>query len=242
VTGREAISSYSSSIPIGSSSGARIPPAFYPGFPGNYVGKLNGQRLEGTVTWTWIGHWTQQRRGTWYATFKEPGPKSDPPGHDSLPRPPETPRRQTPPLQLGGDGCDIAVRPYPREDIESRLVPAASGETASRVERADRLYAASDYAGARSLYRQAATAGAAQALRRIGKLYDYGYGVGRDLEEALRWYRKAAAAGDPVAMHSIRLMYYTGEGLAKNPDEAIRWFRRAADLGVPSAMHDLAAA
>jgi hypothetical protein len=40
-----------------------------PGLTGIYVGKLNGERIEGTVKWTWLGHWNQQIEGTWYATL-----------------------------------------------------------------------------------------------------------------------------------------------------------------------------
>src|SRR5215203_923897 len=38
-----------------------------------YVGQQHGQRVEGTVKWTWLGHWNQEAQGTWYATFDEPG-------------------------------------------------------------------------------------------------------------------------------------------------------------------------
>ena len=38
-----------------------------------YVGQQHGQRVEGTVKWTWLGHWSQEAQGTWSATFDEPG-------------------------------------------------------------------------------------------------------------------------------------------------------------------------
>jgi CHAT domain-containing protein/tetratricopeptide (TPR) repeat protein len=42
-----------------------------PGLIANYVGKLNGDRVEGTVTWIWIGHWTGPIQGKWHATLHE---------------------------------------------------------------------------------------------------------------------------------------------------------------------------
>ena len=42
------------------------------GLTGIYVGRLNGSRIEGTVKWTWLGHWNQQVEGTWYATLDRP--------------------------------------------------------------------------------------------------------------------------------------------------------------------------
>jgi hypothetical protein len=44
------------------------------GLTGIYAGKINGDRIEGTVKWTWVGHWNRQINGTWYATFTEPSP------------------------------------------------------------------------------------------------------------------------------------------------------------------------
>lgn len=43
-----------------------------PGLTAIYVGKLNGDRIEGKVTWTWLGHWDQQVEGTWFATLEQP--------------------------------------------------------------------------------------------------------------------------------------------------------------------------
>jgi hypothetical protein len=44
-----------------------------------YRGRLDGDRVEGTVTWTWVGHWDHQVEGTWYATFGRPRSSAPPP-------------------------------------------------------------------------------------------------------------------------------------------------------------------
>jgi hypothetical protein len=69
-----------------------------PGLTAIYRGKLTGDRIEGTVTWTWLGHWNKQVEGTWYATMQEPAlgrPAPEPPGgappidQGTLPQPPQ---------------------------------------------------------------------------------------------------------------------------------------------------------
>ena len=35
-----------------------------------YIGKVSGERIDGTVTWYWPGHWdNQSKTGVWYASF-----------------------------------------------------------------------------------------------------------------------------------------------------------------------------
>jgi hypothetical protein len=65
-----------------------------PGLTAIYVGKIQGQRVEGTVTWRWLGHWTQEAKGTWFATFGEPGPND----------PTSSPRGTAPQPDPGGSG------------------------------------------------------------------------------------------------------------------------------------------
>jgi hypothetical protein len=71
-----------------------------PGLTGTYVGKLTGGRIEGKVTWSWLGHWNEQVEGTWYATFSEPSPAATAPR--PAPNAPKTGRRV--PLRAPGTG------------------------------------------------------------------------------------------------------------------------------------------
>jgi hypothetical protein len=56
-----------------------------------------------------------------------------------------------------------------------------------------------DYGQALTWYRMAARSGSADAMNNLGVLYQNGWGVTPDREEAARWYRQAAAAGSRVA-------------------------------------------
>ena len=227
-----------------------------------YLGKIVGNRVEGTVTWTWPGHWgNQPAKGTWYATF------DDPTSSNPVPNPQE--RALEAVQALPDDRSPEPVGP-----------PAAQGLQADTridaiVKRADQLYDKRDYAAALPLYQQAAAVGQAHALTRVGFCYDLGYGVQSDPAAALHWYQKAVEAGDleamaylgglyadgtgvpldyaramalfrrsaeggePAGMNRIGRMYTEGHGVSKDPAEAVRWYRKAAGLGYTWAMINL---
>lgn len=97
-----------------------------------------------------------------------------------------------------------------------------------------------DIALAAKLYAEAAAEGLPAAIYRVGRGYDKGRGVARDLIEAGRWYARAAALGYPPAMATLGTMHEFGEGAAPNLAEALRWYRLATDAGGPAGMTSLA--
>ena len=62
-------------------------------------------------------------------------------------------------------------------------------------------------------------------------MYENGWGVPKDYDEAIKWYRLAAAQGDAFAQNNLGGMYKTGQGVAKDYVEAIKWYRVAAAQG-----------
>ena len=52
-----------------------------------------------------------------------------------------------------------------------------------------------DYGKAMEWYRKAAAQGNMYGEFNVGLLYEYGYGVTKNIEEAVKWYRKAADQG-----------------------------------------------
>lgn len=88
-------------------------------------------------------------------------------------------------------------------------------------------------------WRQMADAGNLRAQVWVGHMYYGGYGVDRDLGEAIRWYRLASEKGDPAAEVSLGSMYYHGLGVSENLAEAFRWYRLAADQGNADAQYNL---
>nr|WP_289113933.1 tetratricopeptide repeat-containing serine protease family protein [uncultured Halomonas sp.] len=60
-----------------------------------------------------------------------------------------------------------------------------------------------DYATALRHWRPLAKQGDADAQLWLGSMYEYGWGVTKDLKEAVRWYRKAAEQGHSYAQSSV---------------------------------------
>ncbi|MEW5963978.1 MAG: caspase family protein [Pseudomonadota bacterium] len=124
-------------------------------------------------------------------------------------------------------------------------VPAAPARSAaeSAFERAVKLEAEANgpatLAEAAALYRQAADGGLAAAMHRLGRLYDQGLGVSRDLAEAARWYRRAAELDHAAAMAALGTMHEYGEGVGRDLAEALRLYRLAADRGDPHGLTSL---
>jgi V8-like Glu-specific endopeptidase len=92
-----------------------------------------------------------------------------------------------------------------------------------------------EYAVAFQLTSPLAEKGDARAQFNIGYMYANGWGVQRDVAEAVKWYRKAAEQGLEVAQHYLGLAYNNGDGIERDDAEAARWFSRAAEQGFSRA-------
>lgn len=84
-----------------------------------------------------------------------------------------------------------------------------------------------------------ALAGDTNAQLRMGLAFEFGQGVDRDLDQAMRWYRMAADRGDPVAQTDLAYLYETGAADLPNPAEAAKWYLRAAVSGFARAQFNL---
>jgi len=74
--------------------------------------------------------------------------------------------------------------------------------------------------------------GDAEAQFKFGYIYDNGYGVKQDYEEAAKWYGKAAEQGYAEAQHNLGVMYYKGKQIEQNLLEAKKLFKQACDNGL----------
>ena len=59
-----------------------------------------------------------------------------------------------------------------------------------------------------------ALAGDTRAQLRMGIAFEFGQGVDRNVDEAMRWYRLAADRGDPVAQTDLGYLYESEIGRA----------------------------
>lgn len=71
-------------------------------------------------------------------------------------------------------------------------------------------YDAKNYVQALEWFKMAVKQDDVESMYMIGKMYDFGYGVIADLDEALYWYDMAAARGHKRAMEEIEEIYYWG--------------------------------
>jgi len=84
-----------------------------------------------------------------------------------------------------------------------------------------------------------ALAGDPRAQLLLGMAFEFGQGVERSIDEAMRWYHMAADRGDPEAQTNLAYLYETGGNGPENPVEAAKWYLRAAVSGFARAKFNL---
>ena len=84
-----------------------------------------------------------------------------------------------------------------------------------------------------------ALAGDTKAQLRMGLAFEFGQGVVKNLDQAMRWYRMAADRGDPVAQADLGYLYEIGGNGPENPVESAKWYLRAAISGLARAKFNL---
>ena len=88
------------------------------------------------------------------------------------------------------------------------------------------------------LFRLAADKGHRRAQFRLGKCYQFGYGIPENPEEALNWYTQAALQGCIDAQIHLSMGYLLGERIKFVKQDlvlALKWHRRAARNADPNA-------
>jgi TPR repeat protein len=88
-------------------------------------------------------------------------------------------------------------------------------------------------------YREAAERGDPKAQANLGKCYEYGKGVSKDVVEGVKWYREAAEKGDAQAQASLGNCYEHGNGVPKDATEGVKWYRKSADQGYAQGQYSL---
>ena len=97
-----------------------------------------------------------------------------------------------------------------------------------------------DYATALKELRPLAEHGNAEAQYRLGRMYEFGRGVPKDMAQALAWLRKSAVAGSANAQQELGVMYFNGDGVPHDDAQAVAWFQKAANQGSATAQYNLA--
>jgi len=98
-----------------------------------------------------------------------------------------------------------------------------------KLEVAHDALANGDDATAFKLFSGLAEAGNARAQYWLADMYEYGYGVPKDIPEAMRWMEKAAQQGLSTAQGRLGEIYFAGQETVQDFKAARTWLQKAAD-------------
>lgn len=115
----------------------------------------------------------------------------------------------------------------------------------SKFDRGYQALESERYGEALPIFRElAAQRGQSGAKNNLGYMYENGFGVRRNLPEAVRWYELAVAedSNNAVAHTNLGMMLLYGRGIEQDPGRASKLFRVAADRGDARAQFFLGAA
>lgn len=85
-----------------------------------------------------------------------------------------------------------------------------------------------------------AQSGKIQAMYDVGKLYQRGRGVNKNINKAAEWFQKAADAGHAASQAQLGILYFEGRGVPQDYNKAVSLLNAAAKQNVPSAFYQLA--
>ena len=89
-------------------------------------------------------------------------------------------------------------------------------------------------------YRRGADLDDVSSQTHLAEMYLEGWGVERDLSQALRWFMPSARKGYALSEYKVGLVYQRGDAkVPRDLPQAISWFNRAAEKGFARAQNDL---
>jgi len=95
-----------------------------------------------------------------------------------------------------------------------------------------------DYVKARKYHLQAAEAGDPRSMFDLGSIYEFGFGVTKDLRQAAAWYSHAADYGHAQGAYNLATMLESGEAGRKDEVEAFKYYLIARDHGFTGVPYD----
>jgi uncharacterized protein len=101
-------------------------------------------------------------------------------------------------------------------------------------------YKAGDYTEALNIFRPLAERGHGMAQFQLGKMYDYGQGVGADKARAVAWWRKALEQRDGEVHARLSTWYGVDlRGVVPDHGRAAAWWLKAAKQGDAEAQYNI---
>jgi TPR repeat protein len=96
------------------------------------------------------------------------------------------------------------------------------------------------FSEARELLLPAAEKGEAEPQALLGQIYNAGWGVPVDYEQAFKWWSRAAEGGSTDGQWGLGILYDSGKGVTRDSSKAVVLWSRAADRGNIKATIQLA--
>ena len=96
-----------------------------------------------------------------------------------------------------------------------------------------------NYSAAFQYYLKAIEKGNMYSQYNLGLLFQYGLGVAKDLDEAVKMYKKSAEQGYADAQCNLGYCYENGNGVSQNDAQAYYWYKKAAEQGLDRAQYNL---
>jgi uncharacterized protein len=137
--------------------------------------------------------------------------------------------------------CELAEPPGIRVDQAAKPLLSPQERAALHPDTRAGLeaYDAGDYTRAHDLWLPRAEAGDAEAMFRMGRLYDRGEGVEQSFESATSWFRKSTTQSHKVALFYLAL-YARDKNSRKDDQLANQYYRISAQNGFRRAAFNLA--
>lgn len=108
----------------------------------------------------------------------------------------------------------------------------AQAAHAADIQKGIAAYKDGDYAAALEEFQPLAQQGNVQAEFYLGLMYDRGYGVTQDNDQAIFWYHRASDQGSLAAQYNLGTKYASGSGVSQDYAEAAKWFGMSAERGL----------
>lgn len=140
----------------------------------------------------------------------------------------------------GGSARPTMERALSPEPETEQRVDKSSAEEGDLAD-AEIFYSQEDYQRALSIALPLARKDNRDAQFLVGKIYETGKGVNKNLPEAFRWYRRAGERGSAKAQYRVGAFYQQGwGGVSVDLQKAGEWYGRAAASGDMNATYFLA--
>jgi TPR repeat protein/predicted Ser/Thr protein kinase len=122
---------------------------------------------------------------------------------------------------------------------------AAPQSNQLKMDHAEALYDAKDYKNALTEFNEIAASRESSdfelksAQNALGFMYQKGFGVNQDYQQAVNWYQKSAEQGSATGQANLGNMYNQGLGVTIDQQQAFNWYKKSAEQGFAFGQENL---